>query len=88
MTNYLFTSESVACGHPDKVCDQICDAILDAHLIQDPSSHVAIEAVVSRGLLFLFGEITSSAVVNFDEIARKTVHEIGYEGSELQFDWR
>ncbi|HEY9653687.1 MAG TPA: methionine adenosyltransferase [Coleofasciculaceae cyanobacterium] len=75
---YLFTSESVTEGHPDKICDQISDAILDALLTQDPYSRVAAEVVVNTGLVLITGEITTKAQVNFVEVARKKIAEIGY----------
>ncbi len=75
---YLFTSESVTEGHPDKICDQISDAILDALLAQDPKSRVAAEVVVNTGLVLITGEITSKAQVNYIDIARKKITDIGY----------
>ncbi|MEC7948757.1 MAG: methionine adenosyltransferase [Myxococcota bacterium] len=84
--NYLFTSESVSEGHPDKMCDQISDAILDAHLAQDPAARVACETLVKTGLVVVAGEITSKAVVNYPEIIRKVVNDIGYDTSEKGFD--
>ncbi|MBD1851138.1 methionine adenosyltransferase [Leptolyngbya sp. FACHB-711] len=75
---YLFTSESVTEGHPDKVCDQISDTILDALLAQDPASRVAAEVVVNTGLVLITGEITSKAQVNYVDLARKKIAEIGY----------
>ena len=84
--NYLFTSESVSEGHPDKMCDQISDAILDAHLAQDPNARVACETLVKTGLVVIAGEITSGAVVNYPEIIRKVVNEIGYDDSRKGFD--
>ena len=81
MSEYVFTSESVTEGHPDKICDQISDAILDALLYQDPESRVACETVVNTGLCLLTGEITSKANVDYIKIARKVIKEIGYEGS-------
>lgn len=75
---YLFTSESVTEGHPDKICDQISDTILDALLTQDPRSRVAAEVVVNTGLVLLTGEISSSATVNFVDLVRKKITEIGY----------
>ncbi|MCT7995172.1 methionine adenosyltransferase [Laspinema olomoucense] len=75
---YLFTSESVTEGHPDKICDQISDSILDALLTQDPKSRVAAEVVVNTGLVLITGEITSQAQVNFVEVARQKIAEIGY----------
>ncbi len=77
---YLFTSESVTEGHPDKICDQISDAVLDAVLTQDPKGRVAAEVSVATGLVMLFGEITTSAQVPFQDLVRKTVKEIGYVG--------
>jgi S-adenosylmethionine synthetase len=84
--NYLFTSESVSEGHPDKMCDQISDAILDAHLAQDPNARVACETLVKTGLVVVAGEITSKAVVNYPDIIRKVVTDIGYDTSEKGFD--
>ncbi|HEY9659154.1 MAG TPA: S-adenosylmethionine synthetase N-terminal domain-containing protein, partial [Allocoleopsis sp.] len=82
---YLFTSESVTEGHPDKICDQISDTILDALLAQDPSSRVAAEVVVNTGLVLITGEITSKAQVNFVDLARKKIAEIGYTDSNNGF---
>lgn len=82
----LFTSESVSQGHPDKVCDQISDAILDAMLAQDPNSRVACETLVTTGLVVVAGEITSKAVVDFQNVVRKTIREIGYTDSGIGFD--
>jgi S-adenosylmethionine synthetase len=83
---YLFTSESVSQGHPDKVCDQISDAILDAMLAQDKHSRVACETLVTTGLVVVAGEITSKAVVDIQGIVRKTIEEIGYNDPDLGFD--
>ena len=83
----LLTSESVTEGHPDKVCDQISDAVLDAMLQQDPMSRVACEAVVNTGFVLIFGEITTRAYVDLQEIVRRTVREIGYNHSDIGFDW-
>lgn len=82
---YLFTSESVTEGHPDKICDRISDAILDALLSQDDHSRVAAEVVVNTGLVLITGEITSQAHINFVDIARRTIAEIGYINSENGF---
>jgi S-adenosylmethionine synthetase len=82
---YLFTSESVTEGHPDKVCDQISDAILDALLAQDPLSRVACETVANTGLVLITGEITSKATVDYAQIARQKIAEIGYTFPELGF---
>lgn len=87
MTRYLFTSESVAEGHPDKVADQISDAVLDAIIEQDPKSRVACEAYVTTGLALVGGEITTSVYANIPDIVRQTVKEIGYNDSSMGFDW-
>jgi S-adenosylmethionine synthetase len=82
---YFFTSESVTEGHPDKICDQISDTILDALLAQDPASRVAAEVVVNTGLALVTGEITSKAQVNYIELARQKIREIGYIGADGGF---
>ena len=79
---YLFTSESVTEGHPDKLCDQVSDAVLDACLEQDPYSRVACEAATKTGFVLVFGEITTRAQINFDELVRRVVKEIGYDHSD------
>jgi S-adenosylmethionine synthetase len=84
---YLFSSESVTEGHPDKVADQISDGILDAILAQDPDAHVACETLVTTGMAFIAGEITTSAYADFPAIVRETVKEIGYDSSAKGFDW-
>jgi S-adenosylmethionine synthetase len=84
--NYLFTSESVTEGHPDKIADQISDAILDAILEQDPKARVACESVLTTGMAFITGEITSTALVDYQAIARKTIEEIGYTRAKYGFD--
>ncbi len=88
MANFLFTSESVADGHPDKIADQISDAILDACLREDPHSKVACETMVTGGLVIIAGEITTRAYPNYQEIARQTICDIGYDESALGFDYR
>ncbi|KUG28354.1 s-adenosylmethionine synthetase [hydrocarbon metagenome] len=85
--HYLFSSESVTEGHPDKVADQISDAVLDALLAQDPESHVACETLVTTGLAFIAGEITTTAYADLPAIVRETVREIGYNSSTMGFDW-
>jgi S-adenosylmethionine synthetase len=84
--NYLFTSESVSEGHPDKVADQISDAILDEFLAYDPQSKVACETLVTTGQVVIAGEVKSTAYVDLMEVVRKTINEIGYNRSELKFD--
>lgn len=86
MSDFLFTSESVSEGHPDKVSDQISDAVLDAILVQDKNARVACETMCSTGLIVLSGEITTHATVDYNVIARETVQKIGYTSSEIGFD--
>ncbi|WP_341503015.1 methionine adenosyltransferase [Gallaecimonas sp. GXIMD4217] len=86
MTRRLFTSESVSEGHPDKIADQISDAVLDAILEQDPRARVACETYVKTGMVIVGGEISTSAWVDIEDLARKTVREIGYTSSEMGFD--
>ncbi len=88
MSNYLFTSESVSEGHPDKVADQISDAILDAIIEQDKNARVACETMVTTGMVLVAGEITTSAWVDMANVARQTVKEIGYNSSDMGFDWQ
>ncbi len=83
---YLFTSESVTEGHPDKICDNISDAVLDAVLAQDPRARVACETLVKTGFVVLAGEITTKAKVNFSDIARSAIRDIGYTSSDMGFD--
>ena len=87
MNDYLFTSESVSEGHPDKMADQISDAILDAILAQDTKARVACETLVKTGMIILAGEITTSANVDFEAVARESVRKIGYDSSVMGFDW-
>lgn len=84
--SYIFTSESVTEGHPDKICDGISDAILDALLAQDPDSRVACETLVKTGMTVIAGEITSKASVNYADIARRKIKDIGYTSSDIGFD--
>ncbi len=87
MTDFLFTSESVSEGHPDKVADQISDAILDAIIAQDPKARVACETLVTTGMAMIAGEITTSAYVDMPVIVRKTIKDIGYDDSSMGFDY-
>jgi S-adenosylmethionine synthetase len=86
LKDFLFTSESVSEGHPDKMCDQISDAVLDALLEQDPNSRVALESLAKTGMVVMAGEITSKARIEYSEVARKTVLDIGYNDSSIGFD--
>ena len=86
MSSYLFTSESVTEGHPDKICDQISDAVLDAILAEDPEGRVACETTVSTGLVHIMGEITTSCYVDIPKIAREVIREIGYDRAKYGFD--
>ena len=87
MTDFLFTSESVTEGHPDKVADQISDAVLDAIIAQDPSARVACETMVTTGMAIIAGEISTSCYVHMPAIVRETIKEIGYNDSARGFDW-
>src|ERR1043165_6020778 len=86
MSRYTFSSESVSEGHPDKVCDYIADSILDAHLAGDPSSRVACEVLCKSGQVVLAGEITSRTNVNYEEVARSAIREIGYVDASEAFN--
>ncbi|MCG6934282.1 MAG: methionine adenosyltransferase, partial [Proteobacteria bacterium] len=87
MRNYLFTSESVSEGHPDKMSDQISDAILDAIIAKDPHARVACETLVKTGMVVLAGEITTSASnIEYEKLVRETVNDIGYNHSDIGFD--
>ena len=84
--NYLFTSESVSEGHPDKVADQVSDAIVDALLAQDPRSRIACETLVKTGMVVLAGEVTTNAVIDTEALVRKVVNDIGYNHGDIGFD--
>ncbi len=86
MAKYLFTSESVTEGHPDKICDKISDSVLDALLAQDPMSRVACETCTTTGMVMVMGEITTKAVIDIPALVRETIREIGYDNSEYGFD--
>ena len=82
----LFTSESVSEGHPDKVADQISDSIVDAIFNEDPSARIACETMINTGMVVLSGEITTSANIDYETVARDTIREIGYTSDEIGFD--
>ncbi len=84
--SYIFTSESVSAGHPDKVCDQISDAVLDAYLAEDPNSRVACETMIKNNMVFIAGEITSTGSPDLEPVVRKTINEIGYDTDEYGFN--
>ena len=86
MSHYLFTSESVSEGHPDKIADQISDAVLDAIIAQDPNARVACETLIKTGMAMIAGEVTTSAWVDLEQIVRKTITDIGYNSSDVGFD--
>ena len=85
---YLFTSESVTEGHPDKICDQISDAILDDLIRQDPKSRVAVEAAATTGLVVVMGEVTTKGYSEIQQIVRETIKRIGYTHPEYNFDYQ
>jgi len=86
MRNFLFTSESVTEGHPDKIADQISDAVLDEVMRQDPKGRVACETLVTTGLVVVAGEITTTAIIDYDDLIRKTVEQVGYDNALFGFD--
>ena len=86
MRNFLFTSESVTEGHPDKICDQISDSILDAIIAQDPTARVACETTVTTGNVFIMGEISTKCYVDIPKIARQVILDIGYDRAKYGFD--
>jgi S-adenosylmethionine synthetase len=86
MKDYIFTSESVSEGHPDKVCDQVSDAVLDAYLKEDPESRVACETLVKNNLVVIAGEITSKGSPDLESVVRKVINEIGYNDDILGFN--
>ena len=85
--HFLFTSESVNEGHPDKLCDQISDAVLDACFAQDPESHVACETCAKTNFVMIFGEISTTAVVNLEQVVRDAIKQIGYDNVEKGLDY-
>ena len=87
MNNYLFTSESVSEGHPDKLADQVSDSILDAILAQDPTARVAAETLANTGLVVLAGEITTTANVDYIKVAREAIKRIGYDNTDYGIDY-
>ncbi|MDA8273502.1 MAG: methionine adenosyltransferase, partial [Deltaproteobacteria bacterium] len=86
--SFIFTSESVTEGHPDKICDKISDSILDAFIAQDKRSKVALETMVTTGLVIIAGEVTSNGVVNYQDLIRSVIKEIGYDDSSMGFDYK
>ena len=86
--HFLFTSESVTSGHPDKLCDYISDSVLDACLAKDPNAKVACESAVKNSICMVFGEITVNGEVNFEQIARQAIKEIGYDSNDIGMDYK
>jgi len=87
MTTFLFTSESVTEGHPDKICDQISDAILDSIIAEDPDGRVACEVLATTGLVIIAGEITTKTYIEIPDVARRVIRDVGYDSSDMGFDW-
>ncbi|KAL7671971.1 hypothetical protein ACOME3_006872 [Neoechinorhynchus agilis] len=88
VNRFLFTSESVGEGHPDKICDQVSDAILDAHLEQDPFAKVACETLTKTGMILVTGEVMSNARIDYPKVIRDTVRRIGFDSSDKGFDYK
>ena len=86
LKDFLFTSESVSEGHPDKMCDQISDAVLDALITIDPDSRVACESLAKTGMVVVAGEITTRAQISYPEVVRQVIRDIGYTSSDMGFD--
>lgn len=86
--HFLFTSENVTNGHPDKLCDYISDSVLDACLQKDPNAHVACETAVKNSLCMVFGEISTSAEINVEQIARQAIKEVGYDSVDVGMDYK
>ena len=86
--HFFFTSENVTSGHPDKLCDYISDSVLDACLSQDPNSKVACESSVKNSICMVFGEVHTKAEVNFEQIARQAIKEVGYDSNEIGMDYK
>ncbi len=86
--HFLFTSESVTSGHPDKLCDYISDSVLDACLTQDPNAKVACESAVKNSICMVFGEISVNGNINFEQVTRQAIKEIGYDAVDIGMDYK